>query len=110
MSQSIERYSYPVTAVLTNSLGSTPAIESGSCSQMAIRTPAGYSGGVTTIYGSESKDGTYAIVQDEDGGDVTVTLTADRMCVVPASVFPVPYLKLVLATDDSDPVVFSMKG
>ena len=82
-----------IEVAVTDTLGTTQAIDLSGYSAWAIRS-ADESVGSVTVYASASEGGTYTVVQVDDA-DVTVTLSAAKWNNPNALVFAHSWVKLV---------------
>lgn len=96
---------------LTNSLGTTPAIEFAGWAGGSISFPNPYTSTSISIYASDSASGTFRRMEDGAGADLSMRATADRVVPLPDACYKAIYLKLVTNADDSGKdVILVRKG
>jgi hypothetical protein len=95
--------------VLTDSISTTSVINYMDGRGGILKIPAGYGGGTADVYVCEVEDGAYAQLRDQFGNNVVIDMSAGAVTLPHAELFAAGFIKLVLATDDSDPVILMQK-
>jgi hypothetical protein len=97
---------------LANGTTTTAAIDQSKGSITGIIIPAGLTGTAFTFTGSDALAGTYSIVKDSTGADISLTVASSRVVALTptqqAQLAAVPFLKIVSGTSQSGAITLNV--
>lgn len=85
----------PETVAITASESTSPSVDARTFAGGSVQIPVGSSITTLTFYADHDRAGVFGTLYDADGTAISLTVAAGRTYELPATIFNVPYFKMV---------------